>query len=155
MNQEVKETSTPQGSKKLLNLLILGQGKGRLAIEAMFGQRLQGDLNFCHRLTLNPKEADVLMVTGPIGPRLSPYIESVFRQIPGPKKLVVVGTEALNGGIFDEMTLGKRREIWSRLVPDEVIYGEPPVVQEICEGLMKLRRDFYQETEFESGEEEK
>ncbi|MCX6695428.1 MAG: hypothetical protein NTU61_03955 [Candidatus Altiarchaeota archaeon] len=50
--------------------------------------------------TFNPREADVLVVTGPITVRTLPQLKAIYENMPEPKAVVAVGACANMGGIY-------------------------------------------------------
>ncbi len=48
----------------------------------------------------DPKQADVLMVTGPANWRNQRVLRNLYEQMPEPKMVIAVGTCACTGGIF-------------------------------------------------------
>ena len=50
----------------------------------------------------NPKQADILLVTGTVNYRNAKVIKTLYEQMPEPKVVVAIGSCALSGGIFKE-----------------------------------------------------
>ena len=50
----------------------------------------------------NPREADVLVVTGPVTGAWEKRLLEIYEKTPEPKIVVAVGACALSGGIFKE-----------------------------------------------------
>ncbi len=50
----------------------------------------------------NPKQADILLVTGTVNYRNSKVLKTLYDQMPEPKVVVAIGSCALSGGIFKE-----------------------------------------------------
>ncbi len=48
----------------------------------------------------DPKQADVLLVTGPANPRNQRVLRNLYAQMPKPKLVIAVGTCACTGGVF-------------------------------------------------------
>ena len=48
----------------------------------------------------NPKQADVLVVTGPANRRNQRVLKNLYDQMPEPKLVIAVGTCACTGGVF-------------------------------------------------------
>ncbi|MDI9644600.1 MAG: NADH-quinone oxidoreductase subunit NuoB [Candidatus Verstraetearchaeota archaeon] len=48
----------------------------------------------------DPKQADVIVVTGPANPRSARALRSLYEQTPDPKVVVAVGACAATGGVF-------------------------------------------------------
>jgi len=51
-------------------------------------------------LTFNPREADILIVSGPITIRTRDQVEGIWGKIPEPKACVAIGACALVGGVY-------------------------------------------------------
>ena len=51
-------------------------------------------------LTWNPREADVLVVTGPVTHLNRKPLEAIYEAIPNPKLVVAAGSCALMGGVY-------------------------------------------------------
>ncbi|MBU0762851.1 MAG: hypothetical protein KKD39_07475 [Candidatus Altiarchaeota archaeon] len=51
-------------------------------------------------LTFNPREADILLVSGPVTKRCEPQLKAIYERIPEPKAVVAVGACAIVGGIY-------------------------------------------------------
>jgi len=50
--------------------------------------------------TFNPREADVLLVTGPITIRTLPQLTAIYEKMPAPKAVIAVGACAVMGGVY-------------------------------------------------------
>ena len=48
----------------------------------------------------DPKQADVLLVTGPANHRNKEVLKNLYEQMPGPKMVIAIGTCACTGGVF-------------------------------------------------------
>lgn len=51
-------------------------------------------------LTWNPREADVLVVTGPVTKPNEKPLKEIYESIPNPKAVIAVGSCALMGGVY-------------------------------------------------------
>jgi energy-converting hydrogenase B subunit M len=51
-------------------------------------------------LTWNPREADVLVVTGPVTAWNKEPLEKIYEAIPNPKAVIAAGSCALMGGVY-------------------------------------------------------
>lgn len=51
-------------------------------------------------LTWNPREADVLLVTGPVTKRMKKPLETIYESVPKPKAVVAVGSCAISGCVY-------------------------------------------------------
>src|SRR6185295_17181162 len=54
------------------------------------------------RFVASPRQADVLLVTGPVTKNMREALERTYAATPGPKWMVAVGNCAVDGGIFAE-----------------------------------------------------
>ena len=52
--------------------------------------------------TVNPKHADILLITGGINTQNKAVVEQIYSQMPNPKVVVAVGICACNGGVFKD-----------------------------------------------------
>ena len=53
-------------------------------------------------LTGNPKQADLLLVTGSVNARNLTVLRQIYEQMPDPKAVVAIGACAYSGGVFSE-----------------------------------------------------
>jgi energy-converting hydrogenase B subunit M len=51
-------------------------------------------------MTFNPREADILIVTGPVTKRNEQQLKAIYEKIPEPKAVVAVGACGIVGGIY-------------------------------------------------------
>lgn len=51
-------------------------------------------------LTWNPREADVLIVTGPVTKQNEKQLKEIYAAIPDPKAVIAVGACAIMGGVY-------------------------------------------------------
>lgn len=52
--------------------------------------------------TGDPKQADILLITGGVNSQNREVVEQIYAQMPNPKVVVAVGICACNGGVFKE-----------------------------------------------------
>jgi len=64
-------------------------------------------------LTWNPREADILLVTGPVTKKIAPALKEIYDAIPEPKVVAAVGACAINGNVYKNLggDLGPSSEI--------------------------------------------
>ena len=53
------------------------------------------------QLKATPRHADILLCSGPVTKQVAPRLKKIYEQMPEPKFVVVVGTCACSGGVFD------------------------------------------------------
>jgi len=136
-------------------------GYGRLAVAAEFSGSVQvrhvdaGSCNGCEvelasafgpvydaerygaRLVASPRQADALLVTGPVTRNMAEPLRRTYDAVPGPKVVLAVGDCARNCGAFAGAygVTGAVRDV----VPVELeIEGCPPRPDAIVEGLRRL-----------------
>ncbi|MGO8685164.1 MAG: NADH-quinone oxidoreductase subunit B family protein, partial [Thermoleophilia bacterium] len=92
-----------------------------------------------HRLgifiTPTPRNADVLLVAGPVTENMRAALVNTYEAMPTPKRVVAMGVCALNGGVFSQSfaTLGGAAAV---IPVDVVIPGCPPPPLAILHGLL-------------------
>ena len=92
----------------------------------------------CH-YTGSPRQADIVLVTGPVPIKMRDYVLRVWNEIPEPKVTVAVGICPISGGVFrDSYAIAGPL---SRLVPVDVnVPGCPPRPQAIMEGVVLAKQ---------------
>ncbi|ABR55957.1 NADH-quinone oxidoreductase subunit B family protein [Methanococcus aeolicus] len=87
----------------------------------------------------NPREADILVITGPVTLPWKDKLVEIYEKTPEPKIVVAVGACALSGGIFKE---GHIYGPVDKFIPvDAKIVGCPPRPSEIIEAVLKVAPD--------------
>ncbi len=88
-------------------------------------------------LTPTPREADVLLVAGPVTDHMRMALKKVYEAMPTPKRVVAVGACALSGGVFGPSFISGGGA--SDIVPvDVAIPGCPPPPLAIIHGLLVM-----------------
>jgi ech hydrogenase subunit C len=83
----------------------------------------------------NPKQADVLLVTGTVNPRNQEVLKNIYDQMSHPKAVIAIGACGLNGGIFQEAynVVGGV----DKVIPVDVyVPGCPPKPEAIIDGVI-------------------
>lgn len=86
-------------------------------------------------ITPTPRDADILLVAGPVTEALRRPLLDAYEAMPEPKRVVAMGVCAINGGVFGKSfaSCGGAAEV----VPvDIVIPGCPPPPRALIEGLL-------------------
>jgi Ni,Fe-hydrogenase III small subunit len=92
-----------------------------------------------HRLgffvTPTPRNADVLLVAGPVSDAMRAPLRKVYDAIPTPKRVIAIGACAISGGVFGPSfaALGGAQEV---IPVDIVVPGCPPPPLAILHGLL-------------------
>ena len=92
-----------------------------------------------HRLgifiTPSPRNADVLLVAGPVSENMRAALKTTYEAMPEPKKVVAMGVCALNGGVFGH-TFASAGGAASTVPVDVLIPGCPPPPLAVIHGLL-------------------
>ena len=94
-----------------------------------------------HRLGLfitpTPRQADILLVVGPVTDHLETALLKAYQAMPGPKRVLAVGACAASGGVFASGFVTGRR-LGDMLPIDVEVPGCPPPPLAILHGLLTL-----------------
>ncbi|MEG2756335.1 MAG: NADH:ubiquinone oxidoreductase, partial [Mucinivorans sp.] len=120
----------------LRELCAGGDGSSEAELDAA------GNVNFDMRrwgidFTASPRHCDALVVTGPITRAMSGPLEATFAAIPQPRLLIVVGSDAISGGLFADSPQIDRSPL-TRHTPELYIPGNPPHPLTFIGGLRAL-----------------
>jgi Ni,Fe-hydrogenase III small subunit/NAD-dependent dihydropyrimidine dehydrogenase PreA subunit len=87
----------------------------------------------------SPRHADGIVITGPITENMAEPLQICYNAVPDPKIIVLVGTDAISGGLFaDSPTLD--RSFLDKYAVDLYIPGNPAHPLTIINGLLDLTR---------------
>ncbi|HVW70166.1 MAG TPA: hypothetical protein VHB68_14405 [Steroidobacteraceae bacterium] len=88
-------------------------------------------------ITPTPRNADVLLVAGPISDAMRTPLLKAYAALPAPKRVMAIGACAICGGVFGPsfVCAGGLREL---LPVDVVVPGCPPPPLAILHGLLVL-----------------
>ena len=87
----------------------------------------------------SPRHADGIVITGPITKNMAEAVQICYDATPDPKIIVLVGTEAISGGIFAE-SAAVDRSFLEKYPVDLYIPGNPAHPLTIINGLLDLTR---------------
>jgi Ni,Fe-hydrogenase III small subunit/formate hydrogenlyase subunit 6/NADH:ubiquinone oxidoreductase subunit I len=85
----------------------------------------------------SPRHADAIVVTGPVTENMRAALLETYNAIPAPKLVIVVGTEAISGGVFRDNP-EVHNGCGSLLPVDLFIPGWPPHPLTILDGFLRL-----------------
>ena len=85
----------------------------------------------------SPRHADALILTGPVSANMAMALRETWEAIPEPKVLILSGTCAISGGIFNG-SKALSREWLESITPALYIPGCPAHPLSIIHGLMSL-----------------
>lgn len=84
----------------------------------------------------NPKQADVLLVTGPVTMRSRERLVELYAQMPEPKVVISVGACTNTGGVFRHM-YGVENGVDQYIPVDVYVPGCAPRPEQIIDGVVK------------------
>jgi Ni,Fe-hydrogenase III small subunit len=87
----------------------------------------------------SPRHADGIVITGPITKNMAEAVQLCYDAVPEPKIIVLVGTDAISGGIFENTPAIDRSFINTHKI-DLFIPGNPAHPLTIINGLLDLTR---------------
>jgi Ni,Fe-hydrogenase III small subunit len=85
----------------------------------------------------SPRHADGLVITGPITVNMAEALQVTYDAIPSPKIIILTGTDAISGGIF-EGSPAIDRSFLSRYTPDLYVPGNPVHPLTFINGVLGL-----------------
>lgn len=89
------------------------------------------------RFVDSPRQADVLLVTGPVTRSLQAALQQAWDATPDPRLVVAIGDCAIDGGVF-KGSYAIAGGVDTTLPVDLVIRGCPPSPTDVLEGLLML-----------------
>lgn len=87
----------------------------------------------------SPRHADGILITGPITENMARAIQICYDAVPEPKVVILVGTDAISGGIMTESD-AIDRSFLDKIPVDLYIPGNPAHPLTIINGLLDLTR---------------
>ncbi len=92
--------------------------------------------------TASPRHADGIVVTGPITENMADALQIAFEAVPEPRLFILVGVDAISGGIFAESPALKR-DFLSKVHIDLYVPGNPVHPLTFINGILELTRQKY------------
>jgi Ni,Fe-hydrogenase III small subunit/ferredoxin-like protein FixX len=89
--------------------------------------------------TASPRHADGIVVTGPITENMADSLEIAYHAVPKPSLFILVGTDAISGGIFAESPALKR-DFLNKVPIDLFVPGNPMHPLTFINGILELTR---------------
>lgn len=85
----------------------------------------------------SPRHADGIVITGPISENMSDALQICFDAVPHPKIIILVGTDAISGGIFNGSNV-LQRDFLNKYPVDLFIPGNPVHPLTFINGVLSL-----------------
>jgi NADH-quinone oxidoreductase B subunit len=89
------------------------------------------------KLQASPRQADILLVTGPVTRQARERLLRIYEQMPEPKFVVAIGSCALSGGVF-QGCYNVMDGVDNVIPVNAFIPGCPPRPEAIIDGVVKL-----------------
>lgn len=125
-------------SLKLRQVCAGGDNSSEMELNA--ANNVQFDLSrFGIEFVASPRHADGIVITGPITENMAEPLQICYDAIPEPKIIVLVGTDAISGGIFGS-SKALDRSFLDKYIIDLYIPGNPAHPLTIINGLLDLTR---------------
>jgi Ni,Fe-hydrogenase III small subunit len=124
------------GSLKLRQVSAAGDNSCELELNAC------GNVNFDMgrygiEFVASPRHADGLVITGPVSKNMSEPLQITYDATPSPKIIILAGTDAISGGIFEESRALERKFIEENHI-DLYVPGNPIHPLTFINGVMDL-----------------
>lgn len=128
------------GSLKLRQISAGGDNSCEMELNA--ANNVQFDMSrYGIDFVASPRHADGIVITGPITKNMAQAVQICYDAVPEPKIIVLVGTDAISGGIFADSP-AIDRSFLDKYHVDLYIPGNPAHPLTIINGLLDLTRKF-------------
>jgi Ni,Fe-hydrogenase III small subunit len=87
----------------------------------------------------SPRHCDGIVITGPISENMAEAVQICYDAVPEPKIIILVGTDAISGGIFSG-SQALDRSFLSKYSIDLYVPGNPPHPLTFVNGVLQLIR---------------
>ena len=133
----VKEAELGRSFEQSLHIRFVDAGACGACISEL--EQLNKPYYNMHRLgffmTPSPREADILLVAGPVTDHMKAPLLKAYEAMPEPKRVIAIGACALSGGIFGPSFISGKGV--NEVIPvDIAIPGCPPPPLAIIHGLL-------------------
>ena len=95
-------------------------------------------------LKVSPREADLLIVAGPISKKIVPFINMIYEQMPYPKWVIGFGACALTGGPF-YMSYSVLKGVDKIIPVDVYVSGCPPSPNSLIKAISMIKEKIKKE----------
>ena len=146
-----------------LNPIALDESKIRAEIRSLFGRSLklreisaaganadEAELNACGNVNFDmgrfgieflasPRHCDGIVITGPISENMAEATQVCYDAVPDPKIIILVGSDAISGGIFAGSG-ALNRSFLDKYPIDLYVPGNPPHPLTFVNGVLEMIR---------------
>ena len=147
-----------------LNAITLDESKIRTEIRSLFGRSLklreisaaganadEAELNACGNVNFDmgrfgieflasPRHCDGIVITGPISENMAEAVQVCYDAVPDPKMIILVGSDAISGGIFAGSG-ALNRSFLDKYPIDLYVPGNPPHPLTFVNGVLEMIRE--------------
>ena len=121
---------------KLRQVSAAGDGATEMELNAA------GNVNFDMgrfgiEFVASPRHADGIVITGPVSQNMAEALQICYNAIPSPKIIILAGTDAISGGIFNG-SAALNREFLNKYHVDLYVPGNPPHPLTFINGILDL-----------------
>ena len=88
----------------------------------------------------SPRHCDGIVITGPISENMAEALQVCYDAVPSPKLIILVGSDAISGGIHSGSRALDRRFLEKYLI-DLYVPGNPPHPLTFINGVLELIRN--------------
>ena len=92
----------------------------------------------------SPRHSDGIVITGPISENMAKALQICYDAVPSPKIIILVGTDAISGGIF-QGSKALQRDFLENHKVDLYVPGNPPHPLTFVNGVLEMIRGKKQE----------
>jgi Ni,Fe-hydrogenase III small subunit len=145
------------------NPILIDESKIRKEIRSLYGRSLklrqisaagsnadEAELNACGNpnfdmgrfgieVLASPRHCDGIVITGPISENMAEALQVCYDAVPDPKMIILVGTDAISGGIFSG-SAALNRNFLDHYPIDLYVPGNPPHPLTFVNGILELIR---------------
>lgn len=93
----------------------------------------------------SPRQADLMIVAGPVTLKMAPVLERLYDQMPEPKYVLAMGSCALSGGAFGE-SYNVVKGVANLVPVDVFVPGCPPRPESLFYGISKIYEKIWEES---------
>lgn len=131
---------------RLSSLWLLFYGIACCGIEGMAAASPRYDIErFGFGGAASPRQADIMLIMGPVVKKMVPVIKTLYAQMPEPKFVVSMGSCAISGGAFADSYFVVRGA--HKVIPVDVfVPGCHPRVEALLYGILKLQEHIRTQT---------